>query len=167
MKEIVFISLFLLFPHVVMGAGVEASPSKLQLQTFSNTKAVTELTVRNPSADVQLFEIYADDFSDSIKIHPTSFVLEAGNSKSIAISYDAKRGKNTILKTNISVVARPLSESRFQFNSGIKIPITILINSSATFMPWWFIFPSVVIIICLFYFFWRKRRHQAKEDNIQ
>lgn len=166
MKKIFYILffLFLLFPHSVIAAGVEASPSKLELRTSgSNVKA--ELSVRNPSADVQLFEVYPDEFGEDIKILPESFVLEAGSSKAVAISYVAKNGKEKIIKTNISVVARPLSESRFQFNSGIKIPITIIVDVKAQLIPWWIYAIAIALIIlgALFIYIQKKKKQEPSE----
>ena len=158
MKKIILIVLFL-FPSIVCAAGVEASPSKLDI-IASDSSGSTELSVRNPSANVQLFEVYADEFTENIKILPTCFILEAGASEKISIVYNTKSNTDAIFKTNISVVAKPMTDSTFQFNSGIKIPITITVGGESLVFPWWYygIVAAVVIVGASIFYLRKKKR---------
>lgn len=123
MKKI-FILVLLFAPSISSAAGIEVAPSKLELAAGANQPAVAQITVSNPTADVQIFEVYPDDFTDRIKITPASFTLEAGGRGEVIIEY-SDGTQSQILNTAISVVAKPLAESRFQANTGVKIPLTI------------------------------------------
>lgn len=114
----------------VEAAGLEISPAKIELTANLDKSAEAAITVANPTADVQIFEVYPDDFVDQFKISPSSFTLEAGGRKSVAVSFNPSKN-NQKLSTTISVVARPLAESRFEANSGVKVPITITIEKTA------------------------------------
>lgn len=164
MKKSIFILFFLFLPRLAYAAGVEASPSKLEISA-SGSSVSAELFVRNPSADVQLFEVYVDEFSENLKINPASFILEAGESKKIAIIFNAQQNKDAIIKTNISVVAKPMTDSTFQFNSGIKIPLTITVGLTSGIFYWWYyaIMAAVAIIIGIVsrIFYIRKKKKQA------
>lgn len=121
------LSLFLLLsPLTAFAAGVSASPERLNFNV-QNSPVTDEIIVANPSADVQLFEIYPDDFERQIKITPTSFTLESGERKRIKVTVGTQWTRG-ISSTNISVLERPLADSQVKISAGIKIPVTI--NSS-------------------------------------
>lgn len=156
MKKIILLlfSIAILAPDMAYGAGIAVSPAKIELEAVANGKALAKLTVTNPTADVQLFEVYPDDFSNMFKANPASFTLEAGGKKLVAITFEDSNKNPKKLQTNISVVAKPLVESRFQANSGVKIPITVTLNpSSKREFPVWvpLLFASMVLIALLVY----------------
>ena len=128
---IITISLLIL-PAGVLAAGLLVSPSKLDFSLTPQSKLEQTLTIVNPTADVQVFEVYADDFTDVIKATPSSFTLESGAIKKVNILIDAKSlNVDQHLVTNLSVVGKPLAESKFSVGAGAKIPIFITVASSA------------------------------------
>jgi len=125
MKKLLLV-LVAVAPLAAAAAGIQVSPSKLKLEIATNNPASAELTVGNPTADVQLFEVYPDDFAGIISANPASFTLEAGAAKTVRIIvFSGKLKDEETLATNISILAKPLADSRFQANSGVKIPIII------------------------------------------
>ncbi len=122
MKKILTITL-LLFPLFVSAAGIQVSPSKLDLEGEAGKSLSAEITVSNPTSDIQLFEVYPDDLEDVVSADPKSFTLEAGAKKIVKIT--ASSQTPGILKTNLSVVSKPLADSRFNADTGVKIPIEI------------------------------------------
>lgn len=126
----------LLLPQLTTGAGIKVSPSKLTLQIPAGRTSSLELTVSNPTSDVQIFEVYPDDFDEYVSALPSSFTLEAGGTKPVRVAVDTRNHKTeAVLQTNLSVVGKPLAEARFQANSGIKIPVQILITRAVKSRP--------------------------------
>jgi len=151
MKNIIMIFVLLIFPFAAMAAGIQASPEKLMFN-ISNAKALTqEITVVNPTADVQLFEIYPDDFETLIKVFPASFMLEAGGSKKVQITVDPKQFSGSSAGTTLSVLGKSLAESKIQINAGIKIPIIIAVSGEKR-RNWIFIVTTIIIVVGLGYF---------------
>jgi hypothetical protein len=132
MKRIVSIPALLLavisvvLPFVAIAAGIQVSPSRLDVTVPAGRIAQRELVVANPTADVQLFTVYADEFEEYIKPNPASFTVEAGGRKTVIINI--KGSDNGTLSTNISIVGKPLVDARLQTNTGVKIPITIVVG---------------------------------------
>ncbi len=145
MKLILFGLGLLLFPSLALASGIKVSPEKLQFETGGKTQR-KEIVVANPTADVQLFEVYADDFSKAITANPASFTLEAGNRKTVTITVDPSKLGSGITTTNLSVVGKPLTDSRVQINTGVKIPITI-----SAHQPWYrkIILPIGILVIAI------------------
>lgn len=127
---IVLIIIFILLPVLSQAAGIQVSPSKIDFVLEVNKSAPKELIVVNPTADVQIFEVYPDEFPEIIKANPASFTLEAGGRKTVTVTAYPTVTKNAsqILKTNLSVVGKPLIETRLQANTGVKIPLSIVIE---------------------------------------
>lgn len=135
MKKILTLALILiLFPVLSQAAGIQVSPSKIDFALRAGESASKELIVVNPTADVQIFEAYADEFSEIIKVSPASFTLEAGGRKVVTVTayFTATENISQILKTNLSVVGKPLIETRLQANTGVKIPLSIVIEHNIT-----------------------------------
>ncbi len=134
----IFILYFILAAAPFAGAsGIKVDLSKLEITAKTNELISEEMMVTNPTSDVQLFKVYTDDFSDIIKATPASFTLEAGAEKKVIITIKAISDQKTsgILKTNLSVVARPLAETKFETNAGIKIPVSVSILESDPAKP--------------------------------
>jgi hypothetical protein len=125
MKYLYIICSIFLLPVVTSAAGIEVSPAKLNLDAKT---AKAELIVANPTADVQIFHIYADDFEERIKLSPQSFTLESGARKVVVVTIiePSENLKQTgVFATNISIIGKPLAEGTFSVATGVKIPITI------------------------------------------
>ncbi|NOQ68087.1 hypothetical protein GQ568_01445 [Patescibacteria group bacterium] len=129
-KFLILILIFILLPALSQAAGIQVSPSRIDFVLEKNRSASKELVVANPTADVQIFEVYSDEFPEIIKVNPASFTLEAGGRKTVTVTayLSATENVSQILKTNLSVVGKPLVETRLQANTGVKIPLSIVIE---------------------------------------
>ena len=155
MKKIFLLILFL--PFAASAAGVEVTPARLEIQAETGKQMQEKITVSNPTVDVLLFDIYPDDFKDIISISPASFTLESGERKTVALSIAATK-KERVITTYISVLAKPLADSRFSANTGVKIPLSISVSESAKKpLPAW-TFPAYVLIILLVTITWYLRK---------
>ena len=156
MKNIIIILSLIVFPFIALAAGIQASPEKLMFN-ISNGKTQT-ITIVNPTKDVQLFEIYPDDFEKLIKVFPASFTLEAGGSKKVQITVDPKQFSGSSAGTTLSVLGKSLAESKIQVNAGIKIPITIAVGGKKP-RNWIFIIATIIIAVGLGYLLKRRGNH--------
>ena len=131
---LILILVLILLPVSSQAAGIQVSPSKIDFILEANKSVSKELIVANPTADVQIFEVYPDEFPETIEANPASFTLEAGGRKTVIVTAHPAITENTsqILKTNLSVVGKPLIETRLQANTGVKIPLSIVIEHVVT-----------------------------------
>ncbi|MEK7496887.1 MAG: hypothetical protein AAB657_03210 [Patescibacteria group bacterium] len=113
----------LIVPCFVLAAGIEVTPSKLKVE-LGASGGQYQFQIKNPSRQVQVFEVYPDDFTDIISVSPESFTLEAGASRSIVLDIKPK-GEARALQTNLSVVAKNLVGQNFPAQAGLKIPLNI------------------------------------------
>ncbi len=125
MKHIyqIFIISLLLAPQFVLAAGIEVKPSKLNVELGAGGGQYN-LEIKNPSKQVQVFEVYPDDFADIISVSLESFTLEAGATRSVVLDIKPK-GESRALQTNLSVVAKNLVGQNFPAQAGLKIPVNI------------------------------------------
>lgn len=150
-------------------SGVTINPPKIDLAAKINKPLSEEITITNPTSDVQIFKVYPDDFADIIKANPSSFTLEAGAKKTVTVTVEIKDGQNSsgTLNTNISVVAKPLAETGFQTNAGVKIPLSIIVsesNSPSRVPKQVYSALAIVVLLgigALEYFVFRKKRMPA------
>jgi|GEM_PF-1417249 hypothetical protein len=127
----------LAFGYTALAAGIQVSPARLDFTVFGNRQASQTLTVVNPTDNVQLFEVYPDDFTEQIKTMPTSFTLEAGAKKTVTITVLPQQGNTQnsgqILSTNLSIVGKPLDSSQpFSVGTGVKIPLNVILSPGQT-----------------------------------
>jgi hypothetical protein len=112
----------------VRASGIQVSPSELELALTDKTASQTQLVVANPTANVQLLEIYPDAYETLLKINPASFTLEAGERKTVTITAQANKTQSPtgqVLATNLSIIAKPLSDKDLTIGAGVKIPIRV------------------------------------------
>ncbi len=127
-----YILIMLLLPLSANAAGIEVSPSKLDF-TVSGASASQNILVANPTADVQIYQVYPDDFAEFIKTNPASFTLESGARKTVEVTVSASSPDNKlpeILATNLSVIGKPLADARFSVATGVKIPLTAKVSTA-------------------------------------
>jgi hypothetical protein len=126
-KNILLPLIFWLMPIFASAAGIQVTPAKLDFILPASGKTSQNITVVNPAADIQLFQVYVDDFSDTIKAMPVSFTLEAGARKTVTISVNTSLNKNSgTMATNLSVIGKALSDTQgFAVGTGVKIPLSI------------------------------------------
>jgi len=146
MKYLLTLILFLI-PASVLAAGIQVSPEKLQFAISDSKTQSQEITVANPTADVQLFQIYPDDFDRAIKSNPASFTLEAGASKRVQITVDPSQLPNGTASTTLSILSKPLAAAGVSINTGIKIPITITTGGKRPQKNW--IYPLGIILLLI------------------
>lgn len=160
------ICLSLISPAFVYAAGIEATPARLTLVVAAGKTGEIALQVGNPTADVQVFEVYPDSFTDALAVEPKSFTLEAGTKRSVKIILQKPLQANQKIQTDISVVAQTLAPAALQANSGIKIPLAVEVGEKTFFgipRAWFYsatILYAAVILIFLSgigYYFWQKR----------
>ena len=153
---LILILVLILFPFLSQAAGIQISPSKIDFILEVGGESVSkELVVVNPTADIQIFEVYPDEFSEIIKTNPASFTLEAGERKVVTVTARSSATENIsqVLKTNLSVVSKPLVETRLQANTGVKIPLSIVMediivkNESHIISPK--LFYAILIVVAL------------------
>lgn len=128
MKKIFLIPILFLFfaAGFVQAAAIRVFPSEVKIKTESGILVKGEITVENPTEDITLYEVYVDDFSDWILPKPESFLLKSREKQKVVL--EIKNKDKGIFLTNISVVAKPLSERKFKIDSGVKIPLEIRIS---------------------------------------
>ncbi|MDP4001328.1 MAG: hypothetical protein Q8P83_03745 [bacterium] len=126
MKTVCILALFFI-PALALAAGLDVSPGKIDLETSKQEVKITNIIVANPTADVQVFEVFADDFQNLFTFAPASFTLEAGERTTVRLTFNPKTTNSELLSTNISVLSSPLAESKFNANTGVKIATTVRI----------------------------------------
>ncbi len=125
LRFLIVIGLLIIRANFAYAAGIEVSPAKLDIDA---KKTSVELIVANPTADVQIFQVYADDFEDQIKLSPQSFTLESGARKVVVVTIAASFAnlkQDGVFATNISIIGKPLAEGTFSVATGVKVPITV------------------------------------------
>ncbi|MBI2623145.1 MAG: hypothetical protein HYW65_01035 [Candidatus Liptonbacteria bacterium] len=127
---IAFAGLFILTSQA-HAIGITVLPSELNVKTPRGTEAVARLTIQNPSREVAVFEVYPDDLDSLITPIPSRFTLESAESRTIEIKFAAKR--EGVYTTNLSVLARPLTDPLLGIGSGVKIPIIFTVTAPQTF----------------------------------
>ncbi len=133
-KTLIAIVIYLMpfMAPTALASGIGVSPSKLDLQAPAQTTG--QLTVANPTADAQTFQIYAPDFPSAITVEPNDFALGPGGRKTVSIRVDAKRLSAEIQNragapfvTSLDVLARPLDKKNLAVAAGVKIPLTVIL----------------------------------------
>lgn len=152
----IFFGCLLVFtlPMSASVAGLSISPARLDFTVDDGGQASQNIMVMNPTSDVMVFEVYADEFSDVISLRPESFTLESGGRKKVSVMIDAssspafsapsfqkitspfppsfqKRGPGGVLSTNISVVGKALAENKINIAAGAKLPIAITMTAGS------------------------------------
>lgn len=115
-----------------LAVAVKVRPAQMQMEARPGILAKKEITVENPGNNVALFEVYADDFSERIKLRPESFTLQPGEQQKVVL--EVKSQETGIFSTMVSVLAKPLSGRKFRANSGVKIPLQVRISEKKTNM---------------------------------
>ncbi len=121
---------FLFSISSVFALGLQVKPSEFNLSGSKGEKILTHLSVANPSSEVSVFEVYPDSFEFQIKTSPSSFILESGESREVAVILTFNEIGQ--FKTNLSIISRPLSKISLSAAGGLKIPITLNIQEKNT-----------------------------------
>ncbi len=124
------IGLALMASGFVNAASLKVSPAEINIVMVVGETGQAQLTVENPANDVAIYEVYADDFSDWIIISPASFILESQAKKEVLVQFESD--EQGVFSTDISVVAKPMTDSKITTNSGIKIPLQVNVSADKT-----------------------------------
>lgn len=161
MKYIYFTLLLLLLPITAIAAGLQVSPSKLEMSVTGKPVATT-LVVVNPTADVQLFEVYVSDFDKLITLRPASFTLQSGQRQNVAVSVNPTYmpSGSGMVSTDVSIVGRPLAQSNVPVGTGVKVPLTVTLSTRRvpTTQQLVYAFAIVVAVSLGAYFTWKRKR---------
>lgn len=124
----------LVFPLFSLAAGLQISPARLDIIMGTDQQTTENIVFANPTSEVQIFEITADDFGNRIQPWPKSFTLESGARKTITIKITSEGWQKMTsqkIVTNLSVIAKPLDKENLAIGAGAKIPVEITINQTS------------------------------------
>ncbi len=167
LKLFVITAICVLFgaPLSMQAAGIQVSPSKLIFSLAPNVQETSlEITIANPTTDVQIYEIYADNYAENFYIEPESFTLESGTTKIAKLTLRRKGFEPTAslsLAGNISIIGQPLADSRINMSTGIKLPFTVeispanLLNPSPNFPDWAMLLTGAGGMTLIIFIAWR------------
>ena len=119
--------LVLFFPAVALASGITVAPAEINLKTGLGRTAGIEITIMNPESDTQDFELYPDDYRSTIEISPAKFRLASEGQQKVLIVSQAN--SESTIKTNISVVATPVTKEMLTASAGVKVPFELQIRS--------------------------------------
>lgn len=160
-KFVITLPLFL--PIISFAAGIQVSPASLNIIVSPKEETTQSFTVANPTADVQIFELDADDYPKYIQPIPKSFTLESGARKVISlkiIGLGPLEKADQKLTTNLSIVSKPLSDTDLSIGAGVKLPLEITISKGGRNNGQMVILAeglSVLILIMCGYIYVKKR----------
>jgi P pilus assembly chaperone PapD len=117
-------------PFSAFALGLSVSPSRIDMKVAVDATKEQKIIVVNTSDDVALFDVYPDEMARMIGVSPSSFTLEAGEEKAVQLEVSSE--DEGIYSTNISVVARALSDSVVSASGGVKVPLTITVGPKNT-----------------------------------
>lgn len=108
--------------------GIAVEPSELAISVRENSETTAEFRVKNPSREVAIFEVYPENFENSVVPIPGRFTLESSEERKVTIKI--LKGQTGAFVTNIAIVARPISDPIIGVGSGIKIPLRVSIKET-------------------------------------
>lgn len=115
-------------------SGIQVFPARLNFILPAGQTASVQITVANPSAGVQTFQIYAEDFPSKISAQPNDFSLEPGGRKTVTVSVNAA-GLPANISTRVDIIARPLNGNKLSIAAGVKIPLSVKQNGAGLNWP--------------------------------
>ena len=175
----IFVFCLLLSFNSVFAIGIGAKPSSLNLDLEINQPKKAKILIYNVSQEAGIFQVYADELSEWIKVEPNNFRLEARETKEVEIAITAKDGG--IKTTNISILATPLNRQSFSALSGIKIPLRLDISEdklplSASILEtisreWFWLVTILIVFLAGFYLakYFKERKllkNKSQNNNI-
>ena len=101
LRKLIYFSLLLGFIGQAQAAGISVTPSSLYFEQTVGLKKSAYVEVKNLSAEPVIFNLYADEFEDQIRLEPGNFRLEPEESRKIKATVALK--KAGIFATNISI----------------------------------------------------------------
>ncbi len=169
---------FLFSFNSALAIGIGAKPSFLDLELKVGQSKEVKILVYNISQEAGIFQVFADELNEWIKIEPNNFRLEAGENKEVKITVSAKEGGGKAI--NLSVLASPLDRRSFSVGPGLKIPLRLNVKEERSiflasileaFSQNWPRSIIGILVICLIGLFWakyfkRRKKNIAPPENL-
>ena len=112
--------------------GIGVNPAKMEVEMGTGENVWKNITVSNPESAELGFQVYIENRSiDWIKISDPEFSLEPHQKKQITVRFTPTAGEVGEFNAKICVVTLK-SSGGFNIGSGVKIPVHITIEKSAT-----------------------------------
>jgi len=116
----------------VHGIGIGVNPAKMEFEMGTGENVWKNITVSNPESAELRYQVYIENKSiDWIKISDPEFSLESDQKKQITVQFTPTAGEVGEFDAKICVVTLKPGGS-FNIGSGVKIPVHITIEKSAT-----------------------------------
>lgn len=113
-------------PFAASASGIQVSPAHLEFSV--QRKVVTStIEVKNPTTDVQIFRVYADEFTRAISVSPSTFTLNANEVQTVQVFVDPTdlRITDGVTTTTVSVVGSPSMQGISPVGAGAKVVVQI------------------------------------------
>ncbi len=144
--------------NLAQAAGIEVSPARLEMSVGSKT-VVSRIQVKNPTSDVQLYEVSLNTDNSSITIRPKSFTVQAGGSQEVQLSVEPKQ--STEFSGEVQIVGRPLAGTSNEIGSGVKLPLAIHYGATSAWYQktfFWGLFGIALLLVGLMAWFYRRKK---------
>lgn len=126
------VSLFLIavagMPIAAVAIGVSVTPVSLSLTAPAGKESSARFVVRNPSREVGLFEVYPEEFEESLTLIPSRFVLEAMEKREVMLR--ARFRETGRFHTSVAVEATPLGSPALFVGGGVRLPLSVAVEPS-------------------------------------
>lgn len=120
---------------------------------------VSRIQVKNPTSDVQLYEVSLNTDDSSIAIRPKSFTVQAGSSQEVQLTAEPK--ESTEFVGEVQIVGRPLVATSNEIGSGVKLPLVIHYGAKGVWHVnayLWAVAGVAVLIILFIGWLWSRRK---------
>ena len=165
-KYFILAALWLGLPAAALATGIQVLPDHLNFPVGQTTQQVT---VANPTASPQTFQIYAEDFASAIAANPNDFAIQPGGRRDVTVTLDpAKLPAGG--QTSLDVLAKPVtaeSGGSLDVATGVKIPLTFALQTRdrASIPNDWL--PAItlglaIILVLLYFYIIRLRQTKLK-----
>jgi hypothetical protein len=146
-------------PIFAKAAGLEVAPARLNISVGS-APVTARLEVKNPTADVQLFEASLDEVEPGVTVRPKSFTLQSGQAQIVQVVAEPSSSRS--FSGTVSIVGRPLKDSSVSaVGGGVKVPVTVHFGASQSWYDSWTFWAKVLGVLAftmLAYYFARRKK---------
>ena len=130
----------------VHGIGIGVNPAKMEFEMETGENVWKNITVSNPESAELGFQVYIENRSiDWIKISDQEFSLEPHQKKPITVQFAPTADEVGEFDAKICVVTLKPGDG-FNVGSGVKIPVHLTIEKSAT---QFYTNPIIIVLIIL------------------
>lgn len=143
---------------VTQAGGIEVSPARLEMSVGSKP-VVSRIQVKNPTSDVQLYEVSLNTDDSSIAIRPKSFTVQAGGSQEVQLAAEPK--ESTEFVGEVQIVGRPLAATTNEIGSGVQLPLVIHYGATSAWYQktfFWGLFGIALLLVGLMTWFNHRKK---------